>query len=113
MESPEIPAIADPFRHFAEPVLHVAADGETLEANAAFRELAARCGVPPRLADLFGPAIGQLLGQARRDGRTRALVPVVSGPEPRPMFRVSLARAPGGGSIAALMIDVSDEVEVR
>jgi len=113
METPEIPPVADPFRRFAEPVLRVAGDGETLEANAAFHELAARSGVAPRLADLFGPTIGQLMGQARREGWTRALVPLMSGPEPRPMFRISLARAPEDGSIAALMIDVSDEVAVR
>ena len=36
METPEIPPVVDPFRRFAEPVLRVAGDGETLEANAAF-----------------------------------------------------------------------------
>jgi GAF domain-containing protein len=105
--------VRDPYRHFAEPVLRVAASGETLEANAAFRDLTERCGVKPLLADLFGPAIGQLFAQAKREGWTRALLPIMAGPEPRPMFRVSLYRGPEDGSLAVLLIDVSEEVEVR
>ena len=111
---PSRPNLArDLFRYFAEPVLRVSATGETLEANPAFHDLAGRCGVKPLLADLFGPAIGQLFGQARREGWTRALVPIMAGPEPRPMFRVSLYRSPEDGSLAVLMIDVSEEVAVR
>ncbi len=103
----------DLFRHFAEPALRVSAAGDTLEANPAFDELAAHCGVAPRLAELFGPAIAQLLGRTGREGWTRALVPVMAGPEPRPMFRMSLYRIPEDGSLAVLMIDVSEELAVR
>jgi GAF domain-containing protein len=103
----------DPYRYFAEPVLRVSASGETLEANAAFRELTERCGVKPVLSDLFGPAIGQLFAQTKREGWTRALLPIMAGPEPRPMFRVSLYRGAEDGSLAVLLIDVSEEVAVR
>ncbi len=103
----------DLFRDFAEPVLRAAATGETLDANPAFHDLAARCGVKPLLSDLFGPAIGQLLGQAQREGWTRAVVPIMAGPEPRPMFRVSLYHSAPDGSLAVLLIDVSEEVAVR
>ena len=113
MDTPRPHHARDLFRQFAEPVLRVSDSGETLEANPALHDLAARCGVKPLLAELFGPAIGQLFGQARREGSTRALVPIMSGPEPRPMFRVSVYRNPEDSSLAVLMIDVSEEVEVR
>lgn len=113
MDAPQPNPARDLFRSFAEPVLRVSATGETLEANLAFHELAGRCGVKPALADLFGPAIGQLFGQARREGWTRALLPVMAGPEPRAMFRTSLYRSAEDGSLAVLMIDVSEEVAVR
>src|SRR5258705_10604930 len=85
----------DLFRDFAEPVLRAAATGETLDANPAFHDLAARCGVKPLLSDLFGPAIGQLLGQAQPEGWTRPVVPIMAGPGPRPLLRLRpLSRPP-------------------
>jgi len=113
MKPPSPDPARDLSRLFSEPVLRLSATGETLEANPAFLDLAARCGINPVLADLFGPAIGQLFGQARREGWTRALLPVVAGPEPHAMFRVSLYRNADDGSLAALLIDVSEEVAVR
>jgi GAF domain-containing protein len=113
MHAPPPDPARDLSRVFAEPVLRLSATGETIEANPAFHDLAARCGVSPALADLFGPAIGQLFAQARREGWTRALLPVMAGPEPRAMFRVSLYRNAQDGSLAVLMIDVSEEVAVR
>src|SRR5258705_9734146 len=103
----------DLFRHFAEPALRVSAAGDTLEANPAFDELAAHCGVAPRLAELFGPAIAQLLGRTGREGWTRALVPVMAGPQPRPLFRMSLYPIPQDGSPPLPMIDVSEELAGR
>ena len=113
MESPRPHPARDLFATFSEPVLRVSGAGETLEANPAFHDLAGRCGVQPLLADLFGPAVGQMFAQARREGWTRALMPVMTGPEPRPMFRVSVYRSSEDGSLAVLMIDVSEEVAVR
>src|SRR6267142_3263283 len=113
MPAPTPDPARDLSRAFAEPVLRVSATGETLDANPAFHDLAARCGVKPLLSDLFGPAIGQLLGQAQREGWTRAVVPIMAGPEPRPMFRVSLYHSAPDGSLAVLLIDVSEEVAVR
>jgi GAF domain-containing protein len=47
------------------------------------------------------------------------MLPLVAGPEPRPMFRVSLHRGPGEpntadhGALGALLIDVSEEFALR
>ena len=120
MEPPRPNHARELFRYFAEPVLRVSATGETLEANPAFHELAGRCGVMPLLADLFGPAIGQLFGQARREGWTRALVPIMAErrdvvgtvtdrlfPDSRPM-RPRLVDAQGwnAGRLAADLADI-------
>src|SRR5258705_10517628 len=94
----------DLFRDFAEPVLRAAATGETLDANPAFHDLAARCGVKPLLSDLFGPAIGQLLGQAQREGWTRAVVPIMAGPEPAPLFRLAPHHPAPAGPLAGPLI---------
>src|SRR5258705_8602196 len=102
MEKSRPDPAGDLFRDSAEPVLRAAATGETLDANPAFHDLAARCGVKPLLSDLFGPAIGQLLGQAQREGWTRAVVPIMAGPQPRPPFPRSPFPRPPRGAPARL-----------
>src|SRR4051812_16222251 len=105
--------------HFRDPVLLIGETGGTLRANPALEALATRCGAEPRLAALFGPEVAALVAQARNEGVARGMLPLVVGPEPRPMFRVSLHRGPGAadgagsGPLGALLIDVSEEFALR
>src|SRR4051812_18507998 len=109
----------DVFVHFRDPVLLVGGEGGTLRANPALEELAKRCGCEPKLEALFGSEVCALIAQARREGVARGMLPLVAGPEPRPMFRVSLHRGPGdangaeNGPLGALLIDVSEEFALR
>jgi len=98
---------------FAEPLIEIGDDGRVLDANAAFAALARRCGVAPRPEELFGPAFAQLVSAARRDDRARLQLPVIAGPEPRPIYRVAIYRDGAGTGLVALLIDVSEEAAVR
>ena len=91
----------------------VSAAGDTLVANRALERLAEKCGVAPRLVELFGEPAIELLGRALREGEARASLLLVAGPEPRPRFRLLLAAAPAQNAAAVLMADVTSQVSLR
>jgi len=103
----------EPHIEFADPMLWISPSGETLRANRACVALAASVGAALEFPALFGEAGVALLFEARAIGHTRAQLPLVVGPRPRPTFRVSLDRAEDGWDVAALLVDVSDEVALR
>jgi GAF domain-containing protein len=96
-----------------DPFVRVSHTGETLEHNRAFLELAEHCGASPELRQVFGPAVVPLLEQAAREGRTCAFLPLARGPEPRRTYRIALTSGGPRASIAALLVDVSDEIAWR
>jgi len=96
-----------------EPLAVVTAAGDTLVANRALERLAEKCGVAPRLVELFGEPAIELLGRALREGEARASLLLVAGPEPRPRFRLLLAAAPAQNAAAVLMADVTSQVSLR
>lgn len=103
----------DLLRQLPEPVAIVSPEGETIEANQAFSDLAHSHGSGSRITDFFGAELGQLLELAARDGESRATLILNSGPEPRRWFRVTLAASKDRQTLAALLVNVTPEVELR
>ena len=96
-----------------DPLALVSRTGETLEANDAFYDLARRSGLKPRLPDLFGSSIHQLIENAARDGRASDSLPLATGTEPLFWFRISLSIGRGGDALAVVLTDVSEEMAWR
>lgn len=97
--------------HMHEPVVVSTPEGETIEANRAFRALAEGYGMPPSLQALFGPGVAALLAAAGDGARTPPL-PVVAG-EPRTVFRLSVARMPSASALTVVLNDAGWEVASR
>jgi signal transduction histidine kinase len=96
-----------------DPVLIVQPGGETLCANRAFRDLAARHGVEGTLAALFGPPAAALLAEASRTGRASAFMPVVACEDTSQGFRLTVAADDSDGSLTVQLADLSEEVAWR
>lgn len=96
-----------------DPFVRVSRTGETLEHNRAFLDLAQHCGASPELPQIFGSGVFLLLEQAARDGGACAFLPLARGPEPRRTYRIALKSAGPHEAIAALLVDVSDEIAWR
>ncbi|MFN8587291.1 MAG: GAF domain-containing protein [Candidatus Eisenbacteria bacterium] len=97
----------------ADPVLLVAPGGDTLYANRAFHELAAKHQVEPRLQALFGPSAQVVLAEARRNGRASAFLPLIVSDDTTHGYRLTLSAGAEDGTIAAQLTDLSDEVAWR
>ncbi len=96
-----------------DPVLLVTPNGELLYGNRAWHELAARFGVPPRLAALFGPPAQALLADARRLGRASVFLPLAVGRDATQGFRVTIGAGAEDGTLAVQLADLSEEVAWR
>ncbi|MCC6348879.1 MAG: GAF domain-containing protein [Candidatus Eisenbacteria bacterium] len=96
-----------------DPVLLVLPGGETLYANRAFHDLAARHGVEPKLTALFGPSAQVVLAEARRSGRSNAFLPVVASEHADQGFRLTAQAGDDDGTIAVQLTDLSEEVAWR
>jgi GAF domain-containing protein len=90
----------------------VSGSGETLEANSAFRDLAA-AGGSRDLEVLFGPSVRELLAEALRTGAARAFLPLSTAAEPRPWFRLSLAADPNREEVTVLATAMCEEMGWR
>lgn len=97
----------------ADPVLLVAPGGETLYANRAFHELAARHGTEARLGALFGPSAQVVLAEARRAGRSSAFLPLVASNDANHGFRLTVNGGSEDGTLAVQLTDLSEEVAWR
>lgn len=97
----------------ADPVLLVAPGGETLYANRAFHELAAKHGTEVRLGALFGPSAQVVLAEARRAGRASAFLPLVASHDTNHGFRLTVNGGSEDGTLAVQLTDLSEEVAWR
>jgi K+-sensing histidine kinase KdpD len=96
-----------------EPLLLLSAGGETERANQAARELAARHGLKPEIATLFGKDAGALLARARREGAATGFLPLrVAHSEPL-VYRVSIRRAGSTERYLAQFTDMTREFAWR
>lgn len=96
-----------------DPVLLVLPDGETLYANRAFHDLAARHGVAARLAEIFGPPSQVVLVEARRAGSASAFLPVVVSDDASEGYRLTARAGDEDGTLAVQLTDLSEEVAWR
>lgn len=96
-----------------DPVLLVLPGGETLYANRAFHDLAARYRVEARLAALFGPPSLGVLAEARRAGRASAFLPLAASDDASQGFRVTAQAGDDDGTLAVQLTDLSEEVAWR
>ncbi len=97
----------------ADPVLLVGDGDLTLFGNRAWHELATRHAVAPRLAALFGPAVGPLLAEARRGGQARAFLPLATPGDDTRGFRITVSAGSEDGTLAVQLTDLSEEVAWR
>lgn len=96
-----------------DPVLLVLRNGETLYANRAFHDLAARYRASAKLAALFGPSAHVVLAEARRAGRSSAFLPVVASDDANQGYRLTAQAGDDDGTIAVQLTDLSEEVAWR
>ncbi len=96
-----------------DPVLLVQANGDTLYANRAWHELAARHSAEPRLAALFGPPAQVLLAEAKRAGRASAFLPLAIASQRAQGYRVTVRGDAEDGTFAVQLADLSEEVAWR
>lgn len=96
-----------------EPVLLVSPTGDTLYGNAAFHRLVTQLAVPARLSGLFGPPAQVVLAEARRNGQSRAFLPLMATPDSGRGYRLEVHGGSDDGTLAVLLIDLSEEVAWR
>ena len=96
-----------------DPVLLVLPSGETLYANRAFHDLAARHRAEAKLAALFGPPSLAVLAEARRAGRASAFLPLASGDDASQGYRLTVQAGDDDGTLAVQLTDLSEEVAWR
>ena len=96
-----------------DPVLLVLPNGETLYANRAFHELAARYQVAAKLSALFGSPSQVVLAEARRAGRASAFLPVVPCEDTSQGYRLTVQAGDDDGTLAVQLTDLSEEVAWR
>lgn len=96
-----------------DPVLLALPNGETLYANRAFLDLAARHEVAVKLSALFGPPAQVVLGEARRNGRASAFLPLVGCDETEQGYRMTVSAGDDDGTLAVQLTDLSEEVAWR
>ncbi len=112
-ETPPMEVDVTLLERLADPVLLVAPGGETLYANRAFRELAAKHGTDARLGALFGPPAQVVLAEARRAGRSSAFLPLVASSDLNHGFRLTVNGGSEDGTLAVQLTDLSEEVAWR
>jgi signal transduction histidine kinase len=95
-----------------DPVL-LLSGGQTERANLAARDLAARRGVRPDLASLFGEDADPIVARAARQGMAHGHLALRSGGEQRSVFRVAIRRVGTSARFAAVLTDVSGEFAWR
>jgi hypothetical protein len=96
-----------------DPVLLVLPNGETLYANRAFHDLAARHSVEPKLGALFGPPSQAVLSEARRSGRASAFLPIAVCEDTSQGYRITVQAGDDDGTLAVQLTDLSEEVAWR
>jgi len=96
----------------AEPLL-LLSNGQTELANMAARDLAAQHGHKPDLASLFGEDAGPLLTLARREGMAHGFLPLRTGGEQQPVYRVAIRRVGATERFTAVLTDMSGEFAWR
>jgi hypothetical protein len=96
-----------------DPVLLMLPNGDSLYANRAFHDLAARHGVEARLSALFGPPAQVVLAEARRSGRSSAFLPLVVSEDTSQGFRLTVRADAEDGTLAVQLTDLSEEVAWR
>lgn len=99
--------------YLPDPVLLLPIGGQTERANKAARDLAAREGLKPDLASLFGKDAGPLLARARREGLAQGFLPLCTGAAPLPVYRVAVRRVGTTERFTAVLTDMSREFAWR
>jgi GAF domain-containing protein len=87
--------------------------GDLVDGNRAFRELAERCGVMALPAEVFGAAFVRSLARAWIERHLEPEIPVVAGPEPRPVYRMTFITTPGDKTIGVAMRERTADLSIR
>jgi|SRR5262245_10894464 len=88
--------------------------GERTErANQAARDLLARHSLPPDLATMFGRDVAPLIARARREGSAEGLLPLQTGRDEPPVFRVAIRRMAATERFTVVLTDMSREFAWR
>ncbi len=95
-----------------DPVLLILS-GHTGHANEAARELAARHRLTLELSALFGKDAAPLLARARREGHAQSFLPLRTGAERPPVYRVAVRRMGASERFLAVLTDMNREFAGR
>lgn len=91
----------------------VVAGGQTTRANKAARVLAQEYGLTLELSVLFGSDAAPLVARARRDGHAQGFLPLHTGSQPAPVYRVAVSRMSDSELYAVVLTDMSREFAWR
>jgi K+-sensing histidine kinase KdpD len=91
----------------------VVTGGQTTRANRAARGLAEEYGFTLELSVLFGSDAAPLVSRAHRDGHAQGFLPLRTGSQPAPVYRVAVSRMSESEQYAVVLTDMSREFAWR